>query len=120
VLPGEPDPGAELEVALLATEPPEHRFRLAIDLVDRVCVARGNEEVSVRLDLDRVDVEVVEGRGLGAGFCLRRWRVRLSDPNLGVAVPLEEDAARPDVDLLHDPIPDLALLRPAAGGEIHG
>ena len=107
-----------LEVALLAAEPPEHLLRLAIDLVDRVRVASRHEEVPVRLDGDRIDVEVVVRRGFCTGLCGRRRGVGLPDCNLRVAVPFEEDALALDVDLLDDSVPDRPLFRASYGREI--
>src|SRR5207237_2070465 len=59
VLPGEVRAGPHLEAALPAPEPPEDLAGLAADLVDRVRVAGGDDEVAVVVDVDGVDVEVV-------------------------------------------------------------
>src|SRR5207247_8260725 len=75
VLPRELRSGAHGEAALLPAEAPEHLLRLAVDLVERVRVARRDEEVAVRLDVDGVEVEVVVRRSLCPGF--RGWGRRV-------------------------------------------
>ena len=118
VLPRESGSEAHLEVAPLAAQPPEDLLRLAGDLIDGVCVACGDQQVAARLHIDRVDVEVIVGRSLRAGLRLWWRRIRLGNRNLGIAVPLEQDSAGGDVELLHDPVPDAALLRTADRREI--
>src|SRR5580765_3793789 len=66
VLPLEVRPVAHLEAALLAADLPQDLLRLPVDLVDRVRVARGDEEVAVRLRGDRIQVDVVVRRRLRA------------------------------------------------------
>src|SRR6266542_6785054 len=89
VLPGEAGAATEGEIASLAAEPPEDPSRSPADLVDRVRVAGGDEEVAVRFHLDRVDVEiVVDPVGL-----TRKAVVRLDEPDVIDAVPFEHGAA---------------------------
>src|SRR5262249_34561545 len=110
VLPPERRPGPHLEIALLAAQPPEDRTGLAVELVDRARVARRDEVVAVRLLLDRVDVEVVVRVAGRRAAGARQRDVRLVDRDLVEAVPVEEDLARRDVDLLDDAVGDLAVL----------
>ena len=51
--------GVDREVRVLAPETPDDLAARAVDLVDRVGVARGHEQVPVRVDADRVQVDVV-------------------------------------------------------------
>ena len=62
VLPLEPRALAEREVAALAAESPENPARAPADLVGGPGVPRGDDQVIVGSDVDRVDVEVVEAR----------------------------------------------------------
>ena len=114
VLPREACAATEPEVALLAAEAPEHRPVAASDLVDRVRVPPRHEEPVVALRLDRVDVEVVERLGL----VLRHRLVRLGDGHVRRAVPLEQDLAARNRDLLDDGLRDLAVRRAAERREI--
>src|SRR5207253_10944426 len=113
VLPREPHAWAEPEVALLAAEAPQHLAGAVADLVDGVRVAARDQQVAVRLLVDRVEVEVVVGEGLRAELLARRLGVRLLHPDPRIAVPLEQDSPGRAVDLLHDPVPDQAVLRAA-------
>src|SRR5437667_5264896 len=61
VLPREPDVRPEREVAALAAEAPENPAGLAVDLVDGPGVPARDEQVSVVVEVDRIDVEVVVG-----------------------------------------------------------
>src|ERR687888_208374 len=105
VLPRELRPRPHLEVALRAAELPEDLLRLPVDLVDRVRVPGRDEEVAVRLDVDRVEVDVVIRRRL---LALLRVRDGLEEPvfesDRGPAVPLEEHLPGPDVHVLDDPV----------------
>ena len=69
--------------------------RATVHLVDRPRVPGRDEQVAVRVDVDRVDVEVVE-------VVLVRRDVRLVEPDVVEAAPLEQDPAARDRDLLHD------------------
>src|SRR5258705_9746514 len=69
VLPFEPGTTSELEVAPPAAEAPEYTARAPVDLVGRPRVPRGDDQMPVRCDVDRVDVEVVEP---GAGLHVER------------------------------------------------
>ena len=82
----------------------------AIDLVDRVGVARGHEEVPVRVHADRVQVDVVP---VGA-----EAPVGVGDRDVVEAVPLEQHAPGRDVDLLEDRILDRAVLGAADGPQV--
>ena len=91
VLPGEAHALAEREVAAAAAEPPDHVAGLAVELVDRPRVARGDQQVAVAVDVDRVDVEVVVGTS--AVFC----GIPASDsvePDVVEAAPLPHAARR--------------------------
>src|SRR5438128_6926898 len=91
VLPRKSRPGPHPEVALLAAEPPDDLLRLVVDLIDGVRVASGDEQVAARLDVDGVDVEVVVGSRLRAGFGLWRGRIGLRERNLGIAMAFAGD-----------------------------
>jgi hypothetical protein len=112
VLPREGDTVTEREVALLAAEAPQDATAAPIDLVDGPGVARRHEQVAVFGEVDGVDVEVVVGA--------RRWQrlVALVERDVIEAMPLEEDPASGDVELLDDAVQDLAVLRAADGGQI--
>ncbi len=86
--------GAEREVAPLTAEPPQHRSRLPVHLVHRPRVARGDDQVPVRVDVDRVDMEIVPR--------IADRRVRLADGNVVEAAPLEEHPRTRHLELLHD------------------
>ena len=96
MLPAERDSRPELEVAALAAEAPDDPARAPADLVDRMRVAGGDEQVAVVVDVDRVDVEVV----IGAAGISRQAIVGLHERHVVDAVPLEQNAAGPDVELL--------------------
>ena len=66
-------------------EAPPHLTRAPADLVDGPRVARGHEETSVRREVDRVDMEIVEG-------VTHPGRMRLGDVHMVEALPLEEHA----------------------------
>jgi hypothetical protein len=59
VLPGEDGVRGEREVAVLAAEAPDDLAGSPIELVNRVGVARGDEQVLVVVDGDRVEVNIV-------------------------------------------------------------
>src|SRR5258706_9446363 len=92
VLEREPDTGAHLEVALLPAQTPDDLPASPIDLVHRRGVARGNEQVAVLVDADRVEVEIVPA--------VSRREIRLSGRDVICAVPLQQHLAACDVDLL--------------------
>jgi hypothetical protein len=115
VLPGEARAAAELEVAALAAEPPEDPSCSSADLVDRVRVAGGDDEVAVPVDLDRVDVEVVVEPVGVAGQAV----VGLDEANVLDAVPLEQHAARPDVELLESSLQHAPALHADLANEGH-
>src|SRR5215213_5500889 len=84
------------EVAFLSAKPPDDLARLAVDLVDGGGPAGRDQQVLVVVYVYGVDVEVVERR-LEIGW---RFEIRLLKGHVLQAVPLEEDLAGPDVDLL--------------------
>ena len=86
-------------------------------LVDRAGVAGRQQQVAVGRDRDRVDVQVVERRGLGAPG---ERRVRVGDRDVVQAVPLEQDLAGSDVDLLHHAGQRDPLGRAADCGQVRG
>src|SRR5262249_10149776 len=102
VLPGKACARPEREVAALAAEPPDDPAAPAVDLVDGVRVPRRNEEVPIRVRVDRVDVEVVVGNRRLVWALL----VRLVERNVVDAMPFEQDAAACDVDLLERALED--------------
>ena len=116
VLPREAGPRPEREVAAFAAEPRQNCAVRAPDLVDRVRVSRGDEHMSVRQELDCVDVEVVVRlpRVLGERF------VGLGDAHVVDAVPLEERPSGRDVDLLDDALPDRSMLGASDAGKVEG
>ena len=81
---------------------PERRSTLyTVDVV-----ARGDQEVPVRVDCDRVEVEVVEMPWIG-----RIDAVRLVERHVVEAVPLEQDASRVDIDLLDNTLDGITVDR---------
>ena len=84
-----------------------------VDLVDGVCVSGGDEQVSVRVDVDRIDVEVV----VQDRWVLRRLGVGLADCDMVDASPVEEHAARAEIDFLDTAFDDApsAHTSPAKG-----
>ena len=115
VLPGEARPRPHLEVALLAAEPPDDLPGALADLVDGARVPRRDDQRVVRPRLDRVDVEVVVRR---RRVLRDLGQVRLVQRDVPEAVPLEEDAARRDVDLLEDRVERVAVARAADGAQV--
>ncbi len=95
-----PDTRTHLEVALLAAETPDDLARLAVDLVHGAGPAGGDEQVILVVYVYGVDVEVVEG-----------FVVRLLEPDVVQAVPLEEDLAGLDVYLLDYPVEHVTVYR---------
>ena len=65
---------------------------------------RGQQEVAVAVDFDRVDVEVVEGRSTA----LRDGGVRVLYTYVRQTVPLEYWGAGREVYLLHHPLQDVS------------
>ena len=59
VLPGEAGVGGDREVGVFAAQAPDDLAGVAVDLVDGVGVAAGDEQVVVVVDGDRVEVDVV-------------------------------------------------------------
>ncbi len=59
VLPRKAHAAPEGEVGSLAAQAPHHSAGATVDLVDRVCVACGDEQISVCVDGDRVEVQIV-------------------------------------------------------------
>ena len=107
-------PGPEPEVAVLAAQPPDDPPAVAVDLVDGPGVATRDDQVAVGGETDRVDVEVVVGRVRVA----RGGLVAVGDRHVVEAVPLEQHAAGGQVDLLDDPVVDLAVARATGRGEV--
>ena len=107
VLPVEVRTGAHAEVRLLAVHSPQHVAVGAVDLVQRPGVTGGNEQVAVRGLGDGVDVEVIE-RGGGGGA----RSISFVHPDVVEAVPIEQDLARRQVDLLAWPARTLPLREP--------
>ena len=105
VLPGEHRRRGEREVRPLASEAPHDLPGLAVELVDRVGVARGDEQVLVAVDGDRVQVHVVP---IGA-----ERPVGLLEGDVVEAVPLQQHPAAGDVDLLEHGVLDVAGRRSA-------
>src|SRR5207249_507910 len=83
VLPCEPDAAAETEVASLSAQPPDDPAGSPAHLVDGMRVPGREEEVSVVVHVDRVEVEVVEHSRRIA----RRSVVRLAQRDVVVAEP---------------------------------
>ena len=100
-------PGPSCEVALLPAEAPVDLPAVAVDVVDRPRVARVDQQVAVLVEVDGVDVEVVVRRRGGG----RHRRLALGHRHVVEAVPLEQHAARGDVDLLDHAVED----RPVRG-----
>src|SRR5207302_8945406 len=69
-------------------------------------------------DLDRIEVDVVVRRSFLPLRLAGRRRVRLVEPDRWPAVPLPQDLAGRNVDLLDDAVEDPALLRSADGGQV--
>ena len=88
----------DCEVALHPPETPQDVTALAVDLVDRRRVPRRDEEIPIRVEGDRVEMEIVD---VPRRRDLRH--VRLVDTDVLVAPPFEQHAATRDVDLLDDP-----------------
>ncbi len=115
VLPPEGGARPHLEARPLPAEPPGHLPARAGYLVDGTGIAGRDQELAVRRDRDRVDVEVVERVRLGAAG---ERLVGVGDRDVVQAVPLEQHAAGRDVDLLHGPGQGHPLLRPAQLGQV--
>ena len=103
VLPCERRRRRDLEVAVLAAEPPHDRAGLAVELVDRVRVAAGDEQVLVAVDGDRVQVDVVP--------VAAERPVGLDNRDVVEAAPLQQHLARGDVDLLEHRVLDRPVPR---------
>src|SRR5215217_7873576 len=105
---------SHVEVALFPAKTPDDLSRLPVDLVHRASPAGRNEQVILVIYIYGVDVEVVES-GLEVGG---RLVVRLLQPDVVEAVPLEEYLPALDVDLLSYPLEHDTLNRTTDGGEI--
>src|SRR5262249_1549845 len=112
VLPFEAGAWAAREVAALAAEAPEHPPGATVDLVCGPGVSGRGHEVAVGCDVDRVDVEVVEARP-GPGLDLG-----LGDRDVVEAVPLPEEAAARQRELLYDAADDAAAAAAADASEV--
>src|SRR5215212_9724518 len=109
-----PRPLTHGEVAFLSAKAPDHLAPLAVYLVDGGGPAGRDEQVSVVVYVHGVDVEVVERR-LEIGWW---FEIRLFQGHVLQAVPLEEDLAGPDVDLLDYTVEHGAVRRAPYGGEV--
>ena len=106
------------EVAARAAEPPDD-VPVACEQVDRAGVPRGDEDRPSRAVGDRVHMEVVQRlllRGIARGLAVGLGGLR--ERNVVDAVPLEDDTAGGDVDLLDDAVVHVAVPRPADRREI--
>jgi len=112
MLPGERRVGVDREVAALASEPPDDLRGPAVDLVDRVGVAGGDEQVLVVVDGDRVQVHVVP--------VAADRPVGLADRDVVPAVPLHQHGSRAEVDLLEDRVLDRGVARAADVAQVIG
>src|SRR5262249_27801281 len=107
VLPLEPGTRPEPKVAPLAAQAPEYAARAPLELVGRPGVPRRDDQVPVRRHVDRFDVEVGE-----AGPGLRPDR-GLGDRDVVEAVPLPEEPAARQLELLHDAADHVTPRAPA-------
>src|SRR5207247_3636927 len=112
VLPFEPGTASEREVASLAAQAPEHTASASVDLVGRPRVPCGDDQMPVRCDVNRVDVEVVEP---GARL---RLDLRLCDSDMVEAVPFPEEATARQRQLLDDPADDAAARASADRSQV--
>ncbi len=87
------------EAGPLPAQPPDHLPARPGDLVNRRRVAGRDDQVPVRRDRDRVDVQVVERGGFGPAG---ERDVGIGDRHVVDAAPLEQHPAGGDVDLLDD------------------
>src|SRR5215204_5485943 len=115
MLEGTPGSLPHLEVALLATKPPQDIARFAVDLVGGPGVAGGDEQVVVAVDIYGVDVEVVVAEARIVGW---EAGVGLLDAYVIEASPLEEDLPGLDIHLLDHPAPHRAVFRSTDRGQI--
>ena len=111
-----PGRGFEPERAVLAAEYPDDVPGAQVHLVHRPGEAGADQQVSVGVQVDGVDVEPVPGGGGRRGP--RLLAVLVGDVVCGV--PLEEHLAGADVDLLHDAVDDLLVGGAADGGQVRG
>ena len=114
VLPCEGDVRPEREIALRAAEPPKDGARVSVDPVGGPRVASADQQIAVFVDADRVQVEVIPCDGGRR----RHRRMALVEPDVVQAMPLEEDMAIGDVDLLDDAFGHEAPRRAANGRQI--
>ena len=104
-----------VEVRSWTTQRPVHVTAVAVQVVDRVSVARRHEQRSIIVDGDGVPVEVVVRLVLGAR-ALIECPLRLGHRDVVERAPVEQHLARGDVDLLDDTVPDPAIgLSPDLG-----
>src|SRR5215213_10380341 len=115
VLEGGPGSLPHLEVALLATKPPQDIARFAVDLVDGPGVAGTDEQVVVVVDIYGVDVEVVVAE---ARIVRREAGVGLLDTDVIEASPLEDDLLGLDIHLLDYPFPHRAIFWSTNRGQV--
>ena len=113
VLEAEARPLAHLEARPLAADPRPDLAGGAVDLVDGVRVARGDEQVAVGLLFDGVQVE-------GVPRCAppRDPAVGVGERHRAHGVPLEEHAPGRDVDLLDHAVGDASALGPTPRAQV--
>src|ERR1700722_8380230 len=105
VLPGSFGARPHLEGALQATQAPQDVAAVTFDLVAGPGTACRDEDVSTRLEVDRVDVEPVPRSWLG-----RRRGLRLRGCYVVEAVPFPAHESRLHVDLLNGGIEDYPIV----------
>ena len=114
VLPCERDSVPEREIALRPAEPEQNGAGVPIEFVHGPGIPRRDEQIPVRVDAHRIDVEVVE-----RGARSRRHRaVTLTERHVIETVPLEDHPSRRDVELLDDAVRNIPILGPADRGQI--
>ena len=112
VLPAEVGARTYRKRAVLAAQAPDDPPGRPVDVVQGVRVARGDEQIAVRQLVDRVEVEVV------VQLVLLGTAIGVGDRDVVERVPLEEDEAGPQVDLLQDAVPHEPVGRTADGAEV--
>ena len=109
-------PRPQLVVRALPAEPPEDLAGVPVELVDRARVAGGDDEVPVAVERHGVEME----RVVRLAALLRGGPDRLRERDRPQRVPLEQDRAAVDVDLLDDVVLDDAVAPPAELRQIPG
>ena len=104
----------EPEAALLAAELPDDCASAAVHLVGRPGEPGADQQVPVRVQVSRVDMEPVPG---GAGR-RRQRHVAVPVGDVAGAIPLEKHLARGDVDFLHDAVDDRLIGGSAHAGQV--